>query len=137
MIFIAILFHTKHLNYAGRLQYIGKIRGVIKMRKKIIFGSLLAVFLMVMLPSACAVESNAVKEPIESRRFFEVQNINIDIEKLIEKITDNSGEPLFILTLLILLLRAIRGIVWIVGFVILSIIKNIIGNNNTTACIIS
>ena len=107
------------------------------MRGKIIFGSLLAVFLMVMLPSACAVESNAVKEPIESRRFFEVQNINIDIEKLIEKITDNSGEPLFILTLLILLLRAIRGIVWIVGFVILSIIKNIIGNNNTTACIIS
>ena len=130
------LYLPKHLNYAGRLQYIGKIWGVIKMRKKIIFGSLLAVFLMVMLPSACAVESNAVKEPIESRRFFEVQNINIDIEKLIEKITDNSGEPLFILTLLILLLRAIRGIVWIVGFVILSIIRDIIGNN-TTACIIS
>lgn len=106
------------------------------MRGKIIFGSLLAVFLMVMLPSACAVESNAVKEPIESRRFFEVQNINIDIEKLIEKKTDNSGEPLFILTFLILLLKAIRTTVWIVGFVILSIIRNIIGNN-TTACIIS
>jgi hypothetical protein len=91
---------------------------------------------MVMLPSACAVESNAVKEPIESRRFFEVQNINIDIEKLIEKKTDNSGEPLFILTFLILLLKAIRTTVWIVGFVILRIIRDIIGNN-TTACIIS
>ena len=104
------------------------------MRGKIIFGSLLAVFLMVMLPSACAVESNAVKEPIESRRFFEVQNI--DIEKLIEKKTGNSGEPLFILTFLILLLKAIRTTVWIVGFVILRIIRDIIGNN-TTACIIS
>jgi len=81
------------------------------MKKKIIFGSLLAVFLMVMLPSACAVE-------------------------LIEKKTDNSGEPLFILTFLILLLKAIRTTVWIVGFVILRIIRDIIGNN-TTACIIS
>ncbi len=57
------------------------------MRKKMIFVSLLAVFLMMMLP---AVEYNTVIEVNESRLFEEIQNMNID--ELKEKILNMNVE---------------------------------------------
>jgi len=54
------------------------------MKKKLIFGSLLAVFLLAMLPSVAAVEFNAAVEANESRILDEFQNMNID--ELKEKI---------------------------------------------------
>ena len=57
------------------------------MRKKMIFVSLLTVFLMIMLP---AVEYNTVTEVNESRLFEEIQNMNID--ELKEKILNMNVE---------------------------------------------
>jgi len=60
------------------------------MKKKIIFGSLLAVFLMMMLPAVPAVEYNTAIEVNESRLFEEIQNMNID--ELKEKILNMNVE---------------------------------------------
>jgi hypothetical protein len=60
------------------------------MRKKMIFVSLLAVFLMMMLPAVPAVEYNTAIEVNESRLFEEIQNMNID--ELKEKILNMNVE---------------------------------------------
>ncbi|UCD14349.1 MAG: hypothetical protein JSW60_02740 [Thermoplasmatales archaeon] len=100
------------------------------MKKKIIIGSLLAVFLM-MMPSVSAVESNAVKE---KTRYSFIES-DIDIEELKEEYNKNPSAPLFIIvTALIWFLKLLR--IFLVTFwtvVILSIIKRITGN---TTCII-
>ena len=48
------------------------------MRKKIVIGSLLAVFLMMMLPIASAVNSNAVKETTKAQYPIIVPDINVE-----------------------------------------------------------
>jgi hypothetical protein len=75
-----------------------------KMKKKVIFGSLLAVFLMMMLPSVPAVEYNTAVEANESRILDELQNIDldelkvkiqsIDIKSLKEDLKDDPAVPL-------------------------------------------
>ncbi len=60
------------------------------MKKKIIFGSLLAVFLMMMLPAVPAVEYNTAIEVNESHLFEEIQSMNID--ELKEKILNLNVE---------------------------------------------
>lgn len=78
------------------------------MKKEIIIGTMLAVFLVTMLPSVCALESNIVKGTWKSQ----FSNIipEIDIDKLIIKYMDNPAEPLIITTLIIFLLKLVRGI---------------------------
>lgn len=104
------------------------------MKKKSIIGSLLAVFLMMMLPSVSAVESNAVKETTTSRSPFVIPDI--DIEELKVVYNNNPSKPLCILiTALIWFLKLVRLFLfafWAV--VILFIIKRI---TNSTTCIIS
>ena len=104
------------------------------MRKKIIIGSLLAVFLMVMLPSAYAVESNIVKETMKSQ--YPIIIPELDIEELKLKYP-NGPEPTFILLFLLsIILNLLRLVKFAIPFVlILYIIKEIFGNNTT--CIIS
>ena len=58
------------------------------MNKKIIIGSLLAVFMMLMVPSIPAVQFNTVKEANESQLFEKIYNI--DFKELKEKINDKS-----------------------------------------------
>ena len=101
------------------------------MRKKIIIGSLLAVFLMMMLPTVSAIESDAVKETMKSQDPIVIPDI--DIEEL--KLKYQSGsEPWFFL---IFILKQIIGLLRIIKFtaifVVLLIIKRIFGN--TTAII--
>ena len=74
------------------------------MKKKIIFGSLLAVFLMMMLPSVPAVEYNTAVEANESRILDELRNIDleelkikiqsIDIKSFKEELKDDPALPL-------------------------------------------
>jgi hypothetical protein len=63
------------------------------MKRKIIFGSLLAVFLLSMLPSVPAVEFNAAVEANESRIIEHIQAI--DISKLREEIKNIDVNDLF------------------------------------------
>ena len=60
------------------------------MRKKMIFVSLLAVFLMMMLPAVPAVEYNTAIEVNEARLLEEIQNMSID--ELKEKILNMNVE---------------------------------------------
>ena len=47
------------------------------MRKKIIFGSLFAVFLIMMIPSISAIEYNTVEKANESRIIEKIQKMDI------------------------------------------------------------
>ena len=96
---------------------------------KIIIGSLLAIFLMMMLPSASAVEANAAKETT----IYSSETLDIFL-KLKERYDDDNVEPTFIIlyTLLIQLLRVLRMIDVGIILVILNIIRKIIGNRTTT-----
>ena len=69
------------------------LRGL-KMRTKIIIGSLLAVLILMILPSIPAVEFDAVKKANESR----LPNIlkNADVQELKEKLKDSPVQPQFI-----------------------------------------
>lgn len=104
------------------------------MRKKIVIGSLLAVFLMMMLPISSAVNSNAAKETTKAQ--YPIIVPDIDVEELKEQYTNDPSEPLpIIVTLLIWLLKIMRIIlipIWalLIYFIFLK------GTNNTT-CIIS
>ena len=60
------------------------------MKKKIIIGSLLAVFMLIMLPSIPAVEFNTVVESNKSLILEKYQNI--DLDELKEKIKGMNGE---------------------------------------------
>jgi len=58
------------------------------MKNKIIFGSLLAVFMLIMLPSISAVQFNTVKDVTKTNLIEKIQNIRL--EDLEGKIKDNS-----------------------------------------------
>lgn len=89
------------------------------MKKKILFGSILAVFIMVMLPSASAAESETAIERNKLRMY---------IEELQEEIGSNPVEPTIVLRLLLWL----RNLVLIVIFGIILLIAGG-SSNNTTA----
>ena len=99
------------------------------MKKRIIIGGFLAVFLMIMLPIASAVESNTVKKTMESQ--YPVIIPDIDIEELKEKYKDRPIEPTFFL---IFLLKQIIGLLRIIKFtaifVVLLIINRIFSNTS-------
>ena len=74
------------------------------MNKKIIFGSLLAVFVIMMLPSVPAVEYNTAVEANESLILDELRNINLeelkikiqnmDVNNLKKELKDGPASPL-------------------------------------------
>jgi len=84
------------------------LRGL-KMRTKIIIGSLLAVLILMILPSIPAVEFDVVKKANESR----LPNIlkNADVQELKEKLKDSPVQPQFI------------GIIGIILGIILGVLK--------------
>ena len=82
------------------------------MRKKIIFGTLLVVFVMMMLPTAYATESSAVKGTMKSQ--IPIILPDISIEDL--KIKNRDGpEPTFFL---IFILNQIFNLLRLVKFVL-------------------
>lgn len=90
------------------------------MKKKIIIGSLLAVFIMMMLPSASAVESSTIEKTLKSQQ--PIVNPDIDIGELKLKYQDDPAEPKFvILFLLSILLNILRAAKFVTIFAILLI----------------
>jgi len=96
---------------------------------KITICCLLAIFLIMMLPSASAVEANAAKE---ARNYY-TKILDINLNNLKERYKNGDIEPAFIIiyTLLIWLLKALRWIDIGIILVILAIISKIIGNQTT------
>lgn len=99
-------------------------------KTKLIIGSLLAIFLMMMLPSASAVEANAAKKTTN----YSSEILDTYLKNLKEKYDGGNGEPTFIIlyTFLIFLLKVLRMIDVGILLGILSIIGKIIGNRTTT-----
>ena len=119
------------------------------MKKKIIFGSLLAVFLMIMLPSVPAVEYNTAVETNEARILDELHNIDleelkvkiqsIDIKSLKEELKDDPALPLcfpisgiiFYTLIALILLRiifyVISAVVGVIAGVVGAIASAVIG----------
>ena len=100
------------------------------MKKTLIFGSLLAVFLMMMLPAVAAAEAKVAQSATTSPNLFNIQTAYFDAIRA--KYKDNpSPQTIILLTLAILLLKLLRWGVIFIGAILLVILK-IIGNNNTT-----
>ncbi len=103
------------------------------MRKKIIFGTLLAVFVIMTLPTAYAAESSTVKGTMKSQIPIILPDINIEELKLKYQ---GGPEPtfilLFIFSVIINILRLVKFVLPIL--IIFQIIKNIIGNNTGIVC---
>lgn len=76
------------------------------MKRKLIIGSILAVSILMMIPTISAVEADIV---IDTQDPIWDQIPELNIEELLAKYDDNPDQPQFIITLLINLLRVIRG----------------------------
>jgi hypothetical protein len=102
------------------------------MRKSVIFGSLLAVFLMLMLPAVSAEESQIVQSAQTSSSLLKAQEIYL--QTMTAKYLDDPVPQTILLTLAILLLKLLRWGVILVDAVILLIILRIIrGPSNNTS----
>jgi hypothetical protein len=99
-------------------------------RKTPIIGSILAIFLLILLPIASAVNFNYAKEADTKQLSFSISET--DLEKIKDRFTLDPTEPTPILiTLLILLLKLIRA--GMVAFLtIVFIFIRGLGNNTTT-----
>lgn len=105
------------------------------MKKTIIFSSLLAVFLVAMLPAISAEESNIVKSSRTSPYLLNVQEAYMEVMRT-KYANDPNPAPIF-LTLAILLLKLLRGgLLLIYGLVLVIILRLISGpsNNTSLAC---
>jgi len=103
------------------------------MRKTLILGSLLAVFLMMMLPTVAAAEAKVAQSATTSPYLLNAQSVYI--EAIRAKYKDNPSPQTFILlTLAILFLKLLRwGSIIVIGVIFLIILKMKNGQNNTTA----
>jgi hypothetical protein len=111
-----------------------KNRRTYKMRKIIILASLLAVFLIMMLPTIAAAEAKVAQSATTSPILINIETAYI--EAIRAKYKDNpSPQTIILLTLAILFLKLLRaGVILLTGgiLVILLIILKIIGGHNNT-----
>jgi hypothetical protein len=103
------------------------------MRKTLILGSLLAVFLMMMLPTVAAAEAKVAQSATTSPNLLSIQTAYL--EEMREKFKDNPSPQFILITLAILLLKLLRWGMIIIDGVIFLIILKILRKNNTTAVI--
>ncbi|MBN1861015.1 MAG: hypothetical protein JW840_06100 [Candidatus Thermoplasmatota archaeon] len=101
------------------------------MRKTLIGGSLLAVFLLLMLPTVAAEEVKVAQSAPTSPNLLDLQTAYL--EELREKFKDGPHPQIILITLAILLLKFLRWGVIIFGGIILLIILRILRKNNSTA----
>jgi len=97
------------------------------MKKKILFGSLLAVFIMMMLPTVSAIESDAVKETTKLQ--YPIIIPDIDIEELKLKYQNGPEPTFFLIFILHRILNLFRMIKFTALFAILAILLIIFGNS--------
>lgn len=100
------------------------------MEKKLIFGSMLAIFLIAMLPTTCAVESNFIDKTLELHPVMQ--------QDLIIKEFENNGknrpEPtIFLIFLLHQILNILRIVKFSLPFILIYLI--IKGITNTTGIV--
>ena len=98
-----------------------------KMKKKIVIGSPLAVFILVMLPSISAVEFNAVIEANRSQLLEQMQSV--DLDELMEKVkgySDWIGRISFFLQWLITMLIMVPVILLLSPTIIYVLFINIL-----------
>jgi hypothetical protein len=98
------------------------------MRKMLIGGSLLVVFLLMMLPTVAAEEAN-VAQSTTTPYLLDIQATYL--EELREKFTDGPSPQIFLITFAILLLKLLRWGVIITGGLLFLIILGILRKNNT------
>ena len=106
------------------------------MKKTLIFGSLLAVFLMMMLPAVSAEESKAVQSAQSSPYLLKSQETYM--ETIRAKYANDPTPQTILITLAIMLLKLLRAGMLFIDLVILLIILRIIrgpSNNNTTSLV--
>jgi hypothetical protein len=103
------------------------------MRKNLIIGSLLVVFLMLLLPAVSAEDSRITQSAQTSSSLLKAQEIYL--ETMVKKYMDGPSPQPILLTLAILLLKLLRWGVLIFDGVILLIILRIIrgGSNNSSS----
>jgi len=101
------------------------------MKKTLIFGSLLAVFLLVMLPAISAAEMKVTQSAKTSPYLVDIQSAYSGALKA--QANGPSPQTIIILTLLIWLLKFLRSIAVIVVGVILLIILKLRSGHNSTA----
>ncbi|DAC72561.1 MAG TPA: hypothetical protein DSN98_04550 [Thermoplasmata archaeon] len=103
------------------------------MRKNLIVGSLLAVFLMMMLPTVAAAEAKVAQSATTSPNLLSIQTAYVEAIRAKYK-DDPSPQTFILLTLAILFLKLLRwGSIIVIGAILLVILKVIGGRNNTTA----
>jgi len=102
------------------------------MRKTLLFGSLLAVFLMVMIPAVSAAEAKVVQSA-KTSYILNLQTTYLETIKA-KYANDPSPQTVILLTLLIWFLKLLRlGAVFMIGIILLIILKIRGGQNNTSA----
>jgi hypothetical protein len=111
------------------LEVDNKNRRYYKMRKTLIGGSLLAVFLLMMLPTVAAEEAKVAQAGPTSSNLLDIQTAYL--EELREKFKDNPSPQFILITLAILLLKLLRWGVIIFGGIVLLIVLRILRKNNT------
>ena len=100
------------------------------MKKKIIFGTLLVVFVMMTLPTAYAAESSTVKGAMKSQ--IPIILPDIDIEELKLKYQNGPEPTFFLIFILKQILNILRTIKFAALFAALfAIIQRIFGNTTT------
>lgn len=97
------------------------------MKKKIIFGTLLVVFVMMTLPTAYAAESSTVKGAMKSQ--IPIILPDIDIEELKLKYQNGPEPTFFLIFILHRILNLLRMIKFTALFAILAILLIIFGNS--------
>jgi len=102
------------------------------MKLKIIFGCILAIGILLSIPSISAVQSNIYEEKTESQ--FNILNSKLDELKL--RYNEDPAEPtfiiLFLLSIILNLLRVIKFSSLFVIVLIIVILRQINNNNSTS-----
>ncbi len=100
------------------------------MKKTLIGASLLAVFLLMMLPTVAAEEAKVAQSTVRSPTLLSLQTAELEAMK--EKYTDGPQPQFILLTLAILFLKLIRMGIIVIGGLILIVVLRLLGNQNNT-----
>lgn len=110
------------------------------MRKTILFGSLIACFLMLMVPNVSAIEYQTVEDAFETQLLEKIQYINYDdlreqikeinskdvLETITEKLVDDNPQPGIIITLLFIVIAIIATILATISAGIMLLVLNLL-----------
>jgi hypothetical protein len=111
-------------------RWITKLGGLIEMKKTLIGMSLLAAFVIMMLPAVAAEEATVAKSNL-----LTIQTMKLDA--LIKKYKDNPEPQIIFLTLAILLLKLLRMGMILIGGIILLVILRILGKQNNSTAVVA